>query len=124
PHPEDERLVRQLRKDRPVVLVINKIDRLRGKGALLPLLDAYARTHELAAIVPISALREDGVKRVLDEVARLLPERSALYEPDAITDRPMRWFASEYVREAILEATSQEVPHAVAVTIESFVEPP
>ena len=122
PHPEDVKLLRQLPNDRPIVLVINKIDRLRDKRTLLPLLDAYSRAHELAAIVPISALREDGVKRVLDEVSRLLPEQEPLHDPDAITDRPMRWFAAEYVRESILEATSQEVPHAVAVTIDVFVE--
>ncbi|HZO16757.1 MAG TPA: GTPase Era [Polyangiaceae bacterium] len=122
PHPEDLKLLRQLPSERPIVLVINKIDRVRDKRALLPLLDAYSRAHELAAIVPISALREDGVTRMLDEVARLLPEQGPLHEPDAITDRPMRWFAAEYVRESILEATSQEVPHAVAVTIDAFVE--
>jgi GTP-binding protein Era len=124
PQEGDRKLLRQLPADKPVVLVINKIDRLRDKRALLPLIDAFAREHELAAVVPISALREDGVTRVLDEVARLLPERPPLHAADAITDRPLRWFAAEYVREPIMEATSQEVPHAVAVTIDSFAEPP
>jgi GTP-binding protein Era len=124
PHPEDLKLLSQLPEDKPVVLAINKIDRVRDKRVLLPFIEAYTRARELAAVVPISALREDGVTRVLDEVARLLPEQPPFHDADAVTDRPMRWFAAEYVREAILEATREEVPHAAAVTIDAFVEPP
>jgi GTP-binding protein Era len=72
----------------------------------------------------VSALRKDGIVRVLDEAARLLPEGSARHPEDALTDRPLRFFAAEYVREPILEATKQEIPHSVAVLIEQFIEPP
>jgi GTP-binding protein Era len=107
----------------PTLLVLNKIDRVRPKARLLPLLAAWARVRDFAAIVPTSALRASGVTRVLDEIARLLPEGGARHDEDALTDRPLRWLAAEYVREPILAVTRQEVPHAVAVTVERFEEP-
>jgi GTP-binding protein Era len=123
PHPGDVTLLADLGAA-PAVLVVNKVDRLRDKRRLLPLLEAFARLHPFAAIVPISALRADGVERVLDEVAKLCPERPWEYEVDELTDRPAKFFAAEYVREQILRATEAEVPHACAVQIERFVEPP
>jgi GTP-binding protein Era len=76
-----------------------------------------------AAVIPISALKENGVLLVLDEIAKLLPERAWRYDAEEMTDRPIRFFAAEYVREQILLATQAEVPHAVAVTVDRFVEP-
>jgi GTP-binding protein Era len=111
-------------RDRPLVLVLNKIDLLRDKRLLLPLMQAFAELRPIDAIVPVSALRADGIGRVLDEVARLLPEGEPRHAADALTDRPLRYFAAEYVREPILAATAEEVPHAVAVAIDRFVEPP
>ncbi|AUX24866.1 GTPase Era [Sorangium cellulosum] len=123
PHPGDLALLADLGSEAPVVFVLNKVDRVRDKAQLLPLLDAFAKLRELAAIVPISALREDGVQRVLDEVAKLCPEGEWGFSPDELTDRPTRFFAAEYVREQILRATQAEVPHASAVQIERYVEP-
>jgi GTP-binding protein Era len=124
PHPGDLTLLADLGSTVPVVLAVNKIDRLRNKAELLPLLDALGRVREFAAVVPISALRKDGVDRLLDEVARLLPERDFRFGEDDLTDRPARFFAGEYVREQVLCATQAEVPHAVAVVIDQFLEPP
>jgi len=101
----------------------HRVDRVHDKGLVLPLIEALSKVRSFAAIVPISALRDDGVSRVLDEVAALCPERPWRYAPDDLTDRPIRFFAAEYVREQILAATEAEVPHAVAVTIDRFVEP-
>ncbi|WP_437924473.1 GTPase Era [Sorangium sp. So ce291] len=123
PHPGDLTLLADLGSEAPVVFVLNKVDRMRDKALLLPLLDAFAKVREFAAIVPISALREDGVQRVLEEVAKLCPERDWGFAPDELTDRPTRFFAGEYVREQILRATKAEVPHASAVQIERYVEP-
>ncbi|WP_437283681.1 GTPase Era [Sorangium sp. So ce375] len=123
PHPSDLTLLADLGSEAPVVFVLNKVDRMRDKALLLPLLDAFAKLREFAAIVPISALREDGVQRVLDEVAKLCPEGDWGFAPDELTDRPTRFFAAEYVREQILRATKAEVPHASAVQIERYVEP-
>ena len=129
PHPADLSLVKDLggAGDAPsaarALLVVNKIDRLRDKAHLLPLLEAYGRLYDFAAVVPISALRESGVRVVLDQIALLLPEREWEFDEDMLTDKPTRFFAAEYVREQILLATSREVPHAAAVTIDDFVEP-
>ena len=122
PHPGDVTLLADL-GDVPAVLVVNKVDQIRDKKQLLPFLEAFSKLHAFAAIVPISALRENGVERVLDEVARLCPERPWELSSDELTDRPTRFFAAEYVREQILRATEAEVPHACAVQIERFVEP-
>ena len=124
PHGGDLQLLGQMPDEQPVVLVINKIDLLKEKPHLLPLIAAYAEHRELAAVVPISALRDDGISRVLDEVAKLLPPGEHRHGVDEITNRPMRYFAAEYVREQILAATGQEVPHAVAVTVDEFSEAP
>jgi len=123
PHPGDLTLLSGLGTDAPVVFVLNKIDQLHDKRMLLPLISAYAKVREFAAVVPISALSRNGVEFVLDEVTKLLPEAPWRYDPDELTDRPAKFFAAEYVREQILKATQREVPHACAVQIERFVEP-
>lgn len=122
-HPGDLALLSQL-EDVPVVLVVNKIDLLRDKRQLLPLMQELAQACEPAAVVPISALEADGIRLVLDEVVRFLPPGGPRFDEDAITDRPLRYFAAEYVREPILKAATQEVPHATAVTIERFADEP
>lgn len=122
-HPGDLVLFKDLAENRPALLVVNKVDLVRDKQRLLPLLEAYGKAHEFASIVPISALREDGVARVLDEVANLLPEAPWRYEADDVTDKPSRYFAAEYVREQILRATANEVPHATTVSVDRYVEP-
>jgi GTPase len=124
PHPGDVALLADLGTDAPAVLVINKIDHVKDKAALLPLLEALSKIRNFSAVLPISALRKNGVTRVLDEVEKLCPEGPWRYGPDDITDRSARFFAAEYVREQILRATQAEVPHAVAVSIERFLEPP
>jgi GTP-binding protein Era len=123
PHPGDLALLADIGAGAPTLLVVNKVDRLKDKRALLALIERYMKVRSFEAIVPISARRADGVARVLDEVARLCPEGPARYEEDALTDRPTRFFAAEYVREQILLATKEEVPHASAVVIDEFVEP-
>ncbi len=122
-HPGDVTLLADLPKGVPAILVLNKVDRVRNKGLILPTLIAFQGLHDFAAIVPISALREDGVAMVLDEIAKVLPEGAWRYGEDDVTDKPVRFFAAEYVREQILRATQDEVPHATAVGIEQFVEP-
>ncbi|MCL2824820.1 MAG: GTPase Era, partial [Polyangiaceae bacterium] len=89
---------------------------------LLPLLERYASVRPFSAMVPISALREDGVGILLDEIAAVLPHRGPAYDDDFLTDRPMRFFASEFVREQVILATKQEIPHSVAVTIDRYEE--
>jgi GTPase len=123
PHPGDLTLLADVAEGRPILLVLNKVDRARDKTVLLPLIEAYAKVRSFVAVVPISALKRDAAGRVLDEIAGLLPEGPWRHGPDDLTDRPVRFFAAEYVREQILRATQAEVPHAVAITVDRFIEP-
>ncbi len=123
-HPGDVSLLQDLGKDLPAVLVINKVDLWKDKAPLLPLIGALSQIRAFDAVVPISALRSDGVDLVLDEVAKLLPERGPVYDEDFLTDRPTRFFASEFIREQVFLQTEQEVPHSVAVSIDRFEETP
>jgi GTPase len=123
-HPGDRTLLADIGQDKPTVLVVNQIDRVRDKSTLLPLIDELSKLRTFAAIVPISALRGDGTDRVLDEVAGLLPIAEPKFDEDALTDRPTRFFAGEFVREQILRWAREEIPHAVAVEVTRFEEGP
>jgi GTP-binding protein Era len=90
----------------------------------LPLLVEYQELKDFAALIPISAQEDDGVETALDALAELLPEGDAQYEEDTLTDRPTRFFVSEYVREQVLLELRGEIPHAVAVSIDEFAEAP
>jgi GTPase len=121
-HPGDRTLLADVGQDVPTILAINQIDRLREKARLLPLLEEFATVRDFAAIVPVSALRGDGVSRVLEEIERVLPEGPPRFEEDALTDRPTRFFVGELVREPILLSTREEIPHATAVEVSRFEE--
>jgi GTP-binding protein Era len=107
---------------RPVVLAINKVDALKDKKALLPLLEAWEKRGPFAALVPISALRESNLDRLLQQLCRLLPSGPPLYGPDMLTDRTERFLAAELVREQLFLRLRQELPYAVAVVIEEWQE--
>jgi GTP-binding protein Era len=124
PRPEDLAILAAIPAGKPTVLVLNKVDRVGTKSMLIPTLEGWASVRDFAAIVPVCALRSDGVDRVLREVEKVLPEGEPLYAEDEITDKPVRFFVAEFVREQILRRTRQEVPHGVAVTVESFDEGP
>ena len=120
---EDDRAVlASIPTQTPTVLALNKVDRVRPKALLMPVLEAYATLRDFAAVVPISALKADGRERLLAEVGALLPAGDALHDPEEISDRPVRFFVAEFVREQILRRTREEVPHGVAVSVESFEE--
>jgi GTP-binding protein Era len=121
PHPADLELAAELPKGR-TVLCLNKVDRLKDKGQLLPLIAAFSRACAFAATVPMSAKRGQGVEGLLEEVRALLPEQPFLFEADTLSDQPVRFFVAEFVREQILQQTKQEVPHGVAVVVERFDE--
>lgn len=106
-----------------VVLVLNKVDKLKDKRDLLPRLKEWAERYELAALVPVSALKRDNLEAIVTELRGLLPE-GRLYDDDFITDRPTRFLAAELVREAIIRNTRQEVPYSVAVRVEEFRDEP
>ncbi|BFH61433.1 MULTISPECIES: GTPase Era [Paenibacillus] len=103
----------------PVILVLNKIDKIEP-DALLPIIEQYSKLHEFAEIVPISALNGNNVERLLEQVAKYLPEGPQYYPADQITDHPEQFVCAELIREKILHLTREEVPHSIAVTIEDM----
>jgi GTP-binding protein Era len=105
----------------PVVLAINKIDLIR-KVELLPIIDRYRGLHPFRAIIPISALQGDGIRELLSELSARLPEGPQYYPEDSLTDQPERFLVAELIREKVFHFTHQEIPYAVAVTIEDFRE--
>ncbi len=107
---------------KPVVLAINKVDLLHDKRQLLPLIEEWSRWTNAAAVVPISALVGDGMERLVAELSALLPQGPPLFPEEMLTDRAERWLAAEFIREQVFLATREEVPYAVAVTIEGWEE--
>lgn len=120
----DWKLLETIPATKPVVLLLNEIDRITPRSRLLPFLSAFGELRAFTAVVPISALRLDGVDRILEEISRVLPEGEHAYADDELSDKPVRFFIAEFVREQVLKRTRQEVPHGVAVTVESFEEGP
>ena len=107
----------------PRLLLLNKIDRV-SKPSLLPLIERCRRAGEFADIIPISAREGTGVEDALAAMIARLPEGPPMFPPDQVTDQPERFLAAEIVREKAMTATREEVPHAVAVVVESFEEGP
>ena len=100
----------------PLVLVLNKIDKIR-KPDLLPMIDRYSKLAKFEEIVPVSALKGDNVEALLHVLFRLLPVGPALYPEDQISDRHERSIAAEIIREKLIERTEDELPYSTAVTI-------
>jgi GTPase len=105
-----------------VLLLLNKIDRLPKKDRLLPIIEDYRRRHDFREIIPLSALRGEGLDRLLEAILANLPEGPRHYPEDQITDQPVRFMAAEIIRQQVVLATSQEVPYATTVVIEEFEE--
>lgn len=103
----------------PVVLALNKVDQLKHKHLMLPLIEKLAKLYPFAAVVPISALKGVNVEELVFEIGRRLPEGFA-YDEELLTDKPEKFFAAELVREALIRNTRQEIPYAAAVVIDRF----
>ena len=113
-------LVRQSQK--PALLLLNKIDKLEDKSALLPLIDWYRQEHDWREIVPISALKSEMTDAVVESCLRHLPEGEPIFSEDELTDQSLRVLVSEIVREKVLRATGDEIPYVTAVVTERFEE--
>jgi GTP-binding protein Era len=120
---EDERALGELRQaGRPIVLVINKVDRAKPKERLLPFIDEIVRKADFAEVVPLSALKRNNLERLPDVIARYLPESPQLYPPDQLTDVSDRFMAAEIVREKLTRRLQEEVPYGLVVEIEGMGE--
>jgi GTP-binding protein Era len=103
-----------------MVLVLNKVDRVKDRTGLLPRLAELARRHPFAALVPVSALKRDGLERLERTLLELLPEGEALFEADAVTDRSERFMAAELIREQVVRQLHDELPFSTTVAIDSY----
>lgn len=113
-------LVKQ--SEKPAILVLNKIDKIKEKHELLPLIDFYSNEFEFAEIVPVSALRGEAVDNLLAQITKHLPVGEAIFGEDEMTDQPMRVLVAEMVREQILMTTGEEIPYVTAVVTEVYDE--
>jgi GTPase len=121
---EDERAVSALKQAKKALLVLNKIDRVDDKRMLLPLTEQFMKLHPFVETVPVSARKANGLEDLKHTIVQYLPEGEPVFSEDQFTDQPMRFLASEIIREKILEAAQKEVPHAVAVLVEQWEETP
>lgn len=120
--PEQE-LIKQIKESGlPAVLCINKIDTIEKKDDLLAVIAAYTEAHDFDAIIPISALKKDGLKDLLIELAKYAEEGPQLFPDGMVTDQPDRQVVGEIVREKMLRNLDKEIPHGTAVEITRFVE--
>ncbi|HEV8159445.1 MAG TPA: GTPase Era, partial [Pyrinomonadaceae bacterium] len=113
-------LVKQ--SEKPAVLVLNKIDKIREKKELLPLIEFYSKEYDFDEIVPISALKGEAIDNLLRQIAKHLPEAEAIFGEDELTDQSMRTLVAEMVREKILQTTGDEIPYVTAVVTEKYDE--
>jgi len=120
----DAEIARQLgRAGRPYLAVLNKVDLVRPKSRLLPMIDRVGGGWGAPEVIPLSAGSGDGCELLIERLLALLPAGPAAFPEDYLTDQPERVLAAEWIRERLLRRTRQELPHAIAVTVDRWVEP-
>jgi GTP-binding protein Era len=117
---EDRQVIELLPRDRPVILVVNKIDALKDRAALMAFLQDAATVHPFTEIVPVSAKNASNLEELLKTVEKHLPENPPLFDEDEVTDQSERQLAAELIREKVFRLCGEEIPYAVAVTIDKF----
>ena len=117
----EQHIIEMLKKtNTPVILVINKADTLAKKDEMLAYIDTYRKVYDFAEIVPASALRGQNTDLIIDLIFKYLPYGPMFYDEDTVTDQPERQIVAELIREKALHALNEEIPHGIAVTIESM----
>ncbi|MGH9967217.1 MAG: GTPase Era [Pyrinomonadaceae bacterium] len=107
---------------KPALLLLNKIDKIADKAALLPLIDWYRKEYEWREVIPISALRGSMLDVLQDQLVKNLPESEPLFGEDELTDQSLRTLVAEVIREKILQTTGEEIPYVTAVVTEKWEE--
>lgn len=116
----EQHIIEQLKKTKtPVILVINKTDTVK-KEEILAFIEAYRTQLDFAEIVPVSALKGDNTEVLISCIMKYLPYGEAFYDEDTITDQPIRQIAAELIREKALRLLEEEIPHGIAVSIDSM----
>jgi GTP-binding protein Era len=124
PRPFDLEILKRLADTgRPIIVAINKIDKI-NKEELLPVIAAFQDKPNVREIIPISALGKDGVEELAQLLEKYLPEHEAFYPPDQVTNHPERFLAAEIVREKIFLRYGEEIPYSTSVRVEEFIERP
>ena len=103
-------------------LILNKIDLIHEKSKLLPLIEEYRKLYDFAEVIPVSALKRRGLDDLLNAILKALPTGPAYFPEDEVTDQPARFMAAEIIREQVLLNTSEEIPYATTVIVDSFEE--
>lgn len=117
---KDKTVIRLLPADRPVIIVVNKIDQLKDKTTLLPFMAELAKERDFAAIIPVSAAKGKQLDDLLRETRKYLPHDELLFGEDEITDKSEKFLAAEYIREKLFRLIGDELPYAATVEIEKF----
>jgi GTPase len=121
--PRDQFALDLLKRPRTkAFLVLNKVDLIREKSRLLPLIEQYRKLYDFSEVIPISALKRKGLDALLEMVIAALPAGPAYFPEDQITDQPSRFMAAEIIREQVLLNTSEEIPYATTVMVDNFEE--
>ena len=116
----ERHIIEQLKKtNTPVILVINKIDTVK-KDEILAFIEAYRHELDFAEVVPVSALKKRNTEVLIDCILKYLPYGMPFYDEDTVTDQPQRQIAAELIREKVLRSIDEEIPHGVAVAIDSM----
>lgn len=119
---KDKVVLDLLPQDKPVILVVNKTDRLKDKAAFMPFLADVAGKRDFAAVVPVSAVNGKQLAELLGEARKHLPHRELLFAEDEMTDKSSRFIAAEYIREKLFRLLGDELPYSTTVEIEKFEE--
>lgn len=117
---KDKAVLKLLPADRPAILVVNKIDQLKERNALLPFLAEVSAAHDFAAVVPVSAAKGKQTDQLLEETRKYLPNDGLMFPADELTDKSERFLAAEYIREKLFRLLGDELPYATTVEIEKF----
>lgn len=116
----EKSIINDLKKtDIPIILVINKVDTIKQEE-ILAVIDTYRKELDFAEVVPVSAMKGNNVDTLLDCIFNILPEGVPFYDEDTITDQPERQIVAELIREKVLRLISDEIPHGVAVAVDSM----
>ena len=118
----EQHIIERLKKGKaPIILVINKVDTIK-KEEILPVIDCYRKELDFQEIIPVSARSGANVDELIDTIYKYLPYGPMFYDEDTITDQPMRQIVAELIREKALHALNEEIPHGIAVVIDSMKE--
>jgi GTP-binding protein Era len=121
--PRDQFALDLLRRPKTkAFLILNKVDLIREKSKLLPMIEEYRKLYNFSEVIPISALKRNGLDALLQDVIAALPAGPAYFPEDQVTDQPARFMAAEIIREQVLVNTSEEIPYATTVIVDNFEE--